>query len=196
MHLKRLTKPVKGIISVNEVKDHLCLTSNFTEQDKLIADYIEAVTDFVDGASGVLNRGLITQVWTMVQNDFSTVILIPLPPVISVDEIRYDDSAGVQQTLASSVYQTSYLGIDHRKAAVETQTGEVWPIVDDKLGTVEIDFTVGYGTQSTDLPGKVIQLVRFLVSSMFETRDITMAAAMKNPVYPMMVNNSKFWDAA
>lgn len=196
MQLKRITAPVKKIVTVNEVKDHLCLTADFKDQDDNLQIYIDAATSMLDGASGMLNRGLITQTWTGLLDRFPRVFVLPLPPVISVDAIRYFDTAEVEQTLATSVYQVSYLGVDDHPALVELQTGQVWPSTDPRLEAVEIDFTVGYGATQRDLPGKVRNLTFMLVADMYERREtVTTESVNDNPVYTTMINNAKFWGA-
>lgn len=196
MELRIKTEPARKIISVDQMKEHLCLPSDFTEQKTTIENYIDAATTFIDGASGVLNRGLITQTWTGVLNSFPAVFLLPLPPVQSVAEIRYTDQAGDAQILAANQYRLSYENIEHQKAIVEPEDGVSWPTVDDVFGAVEIDFVVGYGTKSSDLPNKVIQLVRFLVSDMYERREARVEGSFQdNPIFKSMLNNSKFWEA-
>ena len=197
MQLRLLTPPAKKIQTLEEAKEHLCLPQDFTEQNTAIISYIDAATSMIDGASGILNRGLITQTWTGVLDAFPAIFSLPLPPVQSVTEIRYTDTAGDSQTVGSANYRVSYTNMDFSRAFVEPVNGFSWPSIDNVLGAVEIDFVVGYGDDNDDLPQKVRQVHNFLVASQHEHRRslIEGLSVADNPIFQTMVNNAKYWEA-
>lgn len=193
MQWKLKTAPARKFLTVGQVKKHLCLTSDFTESDVSIEDYLNAAIAYVDGANGVLGRAIITQTWTAVLDAFPNVFEIHLPPVQSVLEIRYTDTTLDTQILSSALYNVSYLGFEHQPALVERVSGGTWPIVGNVLGGVEIDVVVGYGTTPASVPHNIKQLTRALISSMFEEKNTTIDGSVSdNPVYSNMIAQARY----
>ena len=118
MELKLKTAPAKPVLTVEQVKPHLCLTTDYTEQDSVIQDYIDSAVAEIDGIAGMLNRALITQSWTAVMDDFPSSIVLPLPPGQSVTSVKYYDSDGVLQTVSASNYLVTYANHEFRKMVV------------------------------------------------------------------------------
>ena len=67
------------------------------------------------------------------------------PPLISIDSIHYLDTSGTLQTLPSNFY-TSVPGFPGRVAPAY---GKIWPFTLPQVGSVQINYTCGYGTQTT-----------------------------------------------
>jgi uncharacterized phiE125 gp8 family phage protein len=191
------TAPTTPLFTLDQIKNHLCLTDDYIIQDANITDYGDAVTDYLDGNDGVLGRGLITQTYTMIINFFPNVIHVPLPPLQTVDEIRYLDTAGVQQILAASIYRVVYAGAVNRRAIITLAKDQSWPSVDIQIGAVEIDFTCGYGDSWNNIPPNTRQLALLLLGSLFETRDaeITGTSFDDNPAAKRAIVLAKFQEA-
>lgn len=191
------TAPATPLFTLDQIKGHLCLTDDFTESDATITDYGDAVTSYLDGNEGILRRGLITQSYTMIIDCFASAISIPMPPLQSVDEIRYLDSAGVQQILAASTYRVVYTGAVNRRALITLANDQSWPSVDTVIGAIEIDFTCGYGDNWNDIPANTRQLAKMLLASLFETREsqITNGSFSQNPVMQSAMAAARFQEA-
>lgn len=191
------TPSATPLFTLDQIKNHLCLTDDFAESDASITDMGDAVTDYLDGNDGVLGRGLITQTYTMIINFFPGVIHVPLPPLQTVDEIRYLDTAGDQQILASSVYRVVYAGAVNRKAIITLANNQSWPSTDTQIAAVEIDFTCGYGDSWNDIPPNTRQLALLLLGSLFETREaeITGTTFDDNPAAKRAIFLAKFPEA-
>lgn len=191
------TAPLIPLFTLDQIKNHLCLTDDFAESDASITDMGDAVTDYLDGNAGVLGRGLITQTYTMIINFFPDVIKVPLPPLQTVDEIRYLDTAGVQQILAASVYRVVYAGAVNRRAIITIANDQSWPSIDNQIGAVEIDFTCGYGDSWNDIPPNTRQLALLLLGSLFETREaeITGTSFDDNPAAKRAIVLAKYQEA-
>lgn len=151
MALQRITAPSVEPLTLEETKAHLRVTH--TDDDALIAIYIAAATSHVDGQYGFLGRALVRQTWELVLDAFPAVtnndgvIRIPLPPLLEVVSIKYDDSAGNEQTLGSTQYYADT--VSQPGWVVPITAG--WPTTIDAINAVRIRFTCGY-PPSNDSP--------------------------------------------
>lgn len=191
------TAPAIPLFTLDQIKSHLCLTDDFTASDALVSDMSDAVTDYLDGNNGVLGRGLITQTYTMIIDFFPHVIHVPLPPLQTVDEIRFLDTTGVQQILDASIYRVVYAGAVNRRAIITLANNQSWPSVDHQIGAVEIDFTCGYGDSWNDIPHNTRNLAMMLVASLFETRETEIKGTSfdDNPAFNRGITLAKYQEA-
>ncbi len=191
------TPPAIPLFTLDQIKNHLCLTDDFNESDALVSDMGDAVTDYLDGNDGILGRGLITQVYTLIINFFPCVIHIPLPPLQSVDEIRYLDTSGTQQILDPSIYRVVYTGAVNRRAIITLANNQTWPTTDTQIGAVEIDFTCGYGDSWNDIPPNTRSLAKMLLASLFETRETEIKGTSfdDNPAFNRAITLAKYQEA-
>ncbi len=104
MRLFRETSPAELPVSIFEARSHLRV--DHSEDDALIAGYIAAATDALDGRDGLLGRALVTQRWRLVLDAFPAgPIVLPLPPLRSVLSLSYNPlSGGSAVTLSPSTY--------------------------------------------------------------------------------------------
>lgn len=191
------TAPATPLFTLDQIKGHLCLTDDFTESDATITDYGDGVTSYLDGNAGVLGRGLITQTYTMIIDFFSSRISIPLPPLQTVDEIRYLDTAGVQQILDPSIYRVVYAGAVNRRALITLANNKSWPSIDNVIAAIEIDFTCGYGDSWNDIPANTRQLALMLLASQYETREAEIVGTIvaANPAMNRAIAIAKYQEA-
>lgn len=158
--LKRITAPT-AVVTLTDVKDHLRIDG--TAEDTLLQRYIDAATDAIEGPYGV---GVLlgSQQWEFYQDCFTNTIRLPLYPVISVDEIRYIDEGGTEQTLDTSVYQVDTVG---NPARIRVAYNESWPPTrSGDLNAVTVKFTGGYASVPEALRAAVI----LWVTHMYEIR--------------------------
>lgn len=78
-------------------------------------------------------------------NPLTRAIRLPIWPVISVETVKYYDSAGVQQTLVAG---TDYLThLTRMPALVYPTPGKFWKVTQfGRVGSVEVSFTAGLAT--------------------------------------------------
>ena len=196
MEIVSVTQPdtaeILNIVSVADLKLNMRLT-NSVEDDILEACILAAYDWLANPDNGWLNRSLITQefkatlpgwqkqVWYTDRDRGgpaqqwvpTTVIELPMPPLETVDSIKYrvDD---VLTTLATSEYvvTTSGFGKIHRAANV------TWPTtLDTHPEAVEIAFTAGYGDGAAvkaRCPG-IVQAIKLLAGDAFRNREDTYA---------------------
>lgn len=179
MALKRIVDPTVQPLTLEEVKAHLRVVDS--DEDDIIALYLQAATDYVDGESGFLGRCLVTQTWRLTLDSFPTnigdpkmAIKIPLPPLQSVTNVLYDNTAGVESTVSPNDY---FVDTESEPGWIAPVTGAAWPSTLDAINAVRIEFVAGYDP-TTDSPPNLAANVPFsikgalllIVGSMFEQR--------------------------
>jgi uncharacterized phiE125 gp8 family phage protein len=144
MALKLITAPAVNPISLVEAKAHLRV--DHSQEDTLIELFVKAATQ---NAEAFLGRALVTQTWELVLDSFPTEeVKIPLPPLQSVVSIKYDDSAGDEQTLATDQYVVDTAS--EPGWVVPLTAG--WPSTIDAINAVRIQFVAGYPPTSDSPP--------------------------------------------
>lgn len=168
------TSPTVEPISTVEAKEHARVDAN--GEDSLVDAIVTSARMRVEE---YLQRALIDTVFTMTLDDFGPNVAwwprsflagevrLPRNPVRSVDEIRYVDDSGVQQTLAASKYRVDKSSTVARVTPAYTET---WPTTRPVTNAVEIDFTAGYGASATDVPAPIRQAIKIIVSTQFDYR--------------------------
>src|SRR5262245_27210237 len=100
MALRLITPPASEPISLTLAKSHLRV--DHTDDDTLITAQIAGARFFAEKFTA---RAFITQTWELVIDQFPTnEIKIPLPPLQTVNHIKYDDAGGVEQTVNTGNY--------------------------------------------------------------------------------------------
>ena len=108
-------------------------------------------------------------------------ILIPGPPLQTIDSLTYLDENGVQQTLDPSLYQVDSI---NEPARVAPAANQMWPLTQISvrapiLNAVQIGFTAGYGDATDDggktslpptFPTGIVQAIRLLIGHWYENR--------------------------
>lgn len=178
MALTRVTAPTVTPLTLAEVKKHLRVSS--TDQDDLITIYLKAATDYVDGEWGFLGRCIVTQTWRLTIDEFPDgEIKLPLPPLQSVTSVKYDDSAGVEQTVSSSDY---YVDSASEPGWVVPVANVSWPTTLDAVNAVRIEYVAGYPADSSSPPDLTANIpfnikagLLLLIANMFEHREENIA---------------------
>jgi uncharacterized phiE125 gp8 family phage protein len=146
MALQRTIEPTVDPISLEEAKLHLHVTHS--DEDSLIAIYIRAARDWVEGPSGFLGRALVTQTWRLSLDSFPTAeIKIPLPPLQSVVGVFYDDPNGVEQTISPDDYY-----VDNQSEPGWVLPVVSWPTPLAAINSVRIDYVAGYAATADSPP--------------------------------------------
>lgn len=193
MAITIVTAPTVEPLTLAEVKDHLRV--EHSDEDSLIAIYIRAAREF---AESFLGRALVTQTWKLTLDEFPAAeIKIPLPPLQSVDTVKYYDGSGVLQTVASTDY---YVDAASEPGWVVPVT--VWPSTLDAINAVEIQFIAGYlpGTDSpidlaANIPFNIKAGLLLMIGNLYENREenVINAIAYKIPTgADMLFRRHKF----
>ncbi len=187
MTLERITPPTKIFLTLPEVKSHLRITSD--DEDAYVSQLSIGAEAHLDGYSGILGRALLTQIWEMRLPSFRhRRFNIPLPPLQSINSIKYLDLQGAEQLVSSSIYNVDTGGTSG--GTVELKDGQVWPsIVTQRQDAVRVRFTCGYGERS-DVPAPILSAALLIVGALYETRESSVIgkSVVDNPSVKMLIN--------
>jgi uncharacterized phiE125 gp8 family phage protein len=162
------TAPARAPISVGDVKAHARIDTD-ADADRYLPDLVNAAIARFDGPEGELGRALIAQTWVFRLSGFRTPIILPLPPLISVDEIAYTDPDGNSQILANSLYQV--VSDRLRPAHIIPAYNESWPATRVQPDGVSVTFTAGYGTAPEGVPADIRLAIMQTVATWYEHRE-------------------------
>ncbi len=177
------TAPANLAVTLAEAKDQLSIDSDdFQEQ---ITRLIKAATSSIEQK---LWRPLITQTLTLTLPGFpgDNTLPLPRPPIQSVPAIRYyaDDDAEDMTVLTAGDYRLFKAMFD--TPFVYMKKGRSWPKTADRPDAVEIDFVVGYGDASTDVPEDIRHAILLTVGHWWANREAvltgTIATTLPNGV--------------
>lgn len=166
-----------GVLSVAELKASQRIST--TSEDSLLEDLIVAAYDFFDGRTGWLNRALLTQQWRLALPAFSDRIEIPLPPLQSVDLIRYRRAADnawatLYEPAASPAVLSDILHVvsGDLVGRVERLHAKAWPATRIHPEAVEVTFTAGFGDASL-VPDGIKRAIAMLAGHYYRHREET-----------------------
>lgn len=163
-----VTPPAAEPVSLSEAKAHLRVTD--TGEDSLITSFIAAARGWVEDFT---QRALITQTWDYKLDAFVGTMEIPLPPLQSVTSIKYFDTAGVEQTLASTEYTVDTAA---ERGLVRLAYGKSWPATHVQANAVTIRFIAGYGAAAA-VPGTIKAACLLLLGELYARREHAIAGA-------------------
>lgn len=190
MSLVLVTPPVDFPVSIHELKMHLNL-ENVDHDDALLARYLASAVAELDGPEGWFGRALLTQTWDFKLDEFpGGAIEIPLPPLQSITSIKYFDSEGIEQTLASSVYQVVGVG-SSSPGKVQPAINASWPSAQSIPEAVTVRFVAGYGAAS-DVPAPIRRLLMLSVGDAYAHRE-TMPPGITIEHIPTDLNRYRVW---
>lgn len=159
---------IAPVLTLAEAKQHLKV--EVSTDDALIASYVKAATDELDGPDGWLGRALCTQQLLLTLDGFpGGEITFPLPPFQSLDGFSYLNSAGVATALSPSAYRVLDYADPVRIVPVY---GAAWPTTRGEPGAVSITYTAGFGDAGTDVPELIRQYIRLRIGQFYENREL------------------------
>lgn len=150
-----------------------------SDEDDLITALIAAATDYLDGWAGILGRCIVAQSWQHDSDGFERIMRLPLAPVSAITSVKYLDTAGDEQTVASSNYT---LHADARGAFVRFAASYGFPSVKSEGPAVSIVYVAGYET----VPPALAQAILLLVGHWYKNRE--QVTAGQSGALPMAVD--------
>jgi uncharacterized phiE125 gp8 family phage protein len=169
--LKLITPPPFEPLTLAEVKEYLRV--DHADEDATIARCFSAAVGYADGPDGFLQRALIDQEWELTLDAFPVrEIRIPLPPLLQIVNVFYDDAGGVQQILDPGGYSVDRVNEPGWIVPVGN-----WPATFNGINAVRIRYRAGYidASQSPnigDVPEDIKQALVLYASSLFDNRDV------------------------
>ena len=163
-----VTAPAVTPISLDEVKSQLRV--EHTDDNTLLTRLISVAIAMTD-VKGVLGQAMITQTWAqwLGPNPTKTVQLL-LGPVQSVSAVKYYDVDGVLQTDTLANY--SVFGVPS-KTTIEPKSGFNWPVTQERDDAIKIEYVIGYGDASTDVPETIRHALMLMIGHWYDNREQT-----------------------
>lgn len=174
MALTIVTEPASEPLTLAEVKDHLRLSETVgSAEDSVITYYQQTARRYCERFQ---NRAYIEQTWKLVITAFprQPYIEIPLPPLMSIDHVKYYGTGGTATTMTAANY---YVDTDAEPGRVHLQYGEVWPGATLRpVAGVEVQFVAGYGSAGSSVPDEIKQAINMFTGHLYENREATTPA--------------------
>tara|TARA_Y100000593_G_scaffold516_1_gene981 strand:+ start:805 stop:1266 length:462 start_codon:yes stop_codon:yes gene_type:complete len=113
------------------------------------------------------NQYFINTVVTQYSDNWKEFYSLYKSPVSSITHIKYYDKDDSLQTLAASNY---ILDDTYEPARIGIAVDGELPNVADRINAVQVKYTVGYGTASTDVPEGIRTAIILTVGNWYENR--------------------------
>lgn len=158
-----ITPPASEPVSLVAMKAYLRVSGS--EEDGVITELIRSARAHVERET---RRALISQKWRLYLDDwpFGRIIIVPMSPLIEVEEVAVYDAEGNRHVLPATDYQ-----VDKARAPARIRVRPGAGLSSQELNGIEVDVTLGYGTGETDVPESLRHSVRLLAAHWFEHRE-------------------------
>lgn len=171
-----VTPPAAEPLTLDEAKLHL--REDGTDQDDLIEALITATRMHAERRC---RRSLVQQTLELTLPSFpcdTDVILLPRPPLISVESVKYVDFAGNLQTVAAADYQVDTYSEPGKVKPVYLKW---WQPTRNDFNAVQVRYIAGYAPQqgspqplnylSANVPEGIKQWMRVRIAQLYEHRE-------------------------
>ena len=164
MKIELTTAPTDDAVGLAEMQEHSRVKTH--HEDAFMQRLLEGAQRV---AEGFLRRKLITQTWTQYFNWFEDPLELRFPPLVSVAStaVKYTDTDGETQTLASTVWET---GEENGIGVVRRKYDQVWPSTRGHEDAVWVAFACGYGDPE-DVPEPIKQAIRVHAAHFYRHRE-------------------------
>jgi len=165
MNFRLKTPAATEPVTVDEVKLYARVAHSV--EDTIIAEWIKAARKM---AEEYQFRSYIEQVYTLTYDDYPPRCFdIPMPPLISVDSIKYYDTDNTEYAFDSSNY---FVDLTSEVGRVSLNYNTYWPTtILRPVNGVVIEFTAGYGDEAADVPESVKNAIYIYCTHMYENRE-------------------------
>lgn len=187
MNWQVTTQPATEPVTLAEAKAHLRIDT--TADDTLIESLITAARQWCEDYE---RRAYVTQTITVKLDRFTNKIVLPKPKLQSVTSVKYIDTAGVEQTLSTDIYNVDTYREPGRITLAYNQS---WPTTRDDYNAVEIVYVAGYG-DAADVPDRVKCAIKLIVGHLYENRESTAPISIHEvPFTVTALLNDRSWMA-
>lgn len=180
MHLDVVTAPAAEPVLLAAAKTHLRVDGS--DENDLIAALIVAARQYVEDRCGI---ALITQTLKLSLDSFAEKIRLPRPPVASITQIEYVNTAGTVVTVLLAGNNLWRLGAGAMQSVVVPFFETTWPDTAAVPGAVQITYTAGYGAAGTAVPGAITQAMLLMIGHWYKNRE---AVSEEQFTVPMAVD--------
>lgn len=155
------TAPAAEPLTLAQAVSHCRAPTDGTDDDDLNAA-IAAARSHVESRTGTR---MVTQTVAVKTDRWADLANLPIAPVQSV-AITYQDTAGAEQTLATTVYEARLEGLE---PSVVLKSGQSWPATYPG-SLVTVTAVVGYGAAG-EQPADVLHVLRLIVGDFYAQRE-------------------------
>jgi uncharacterized phiE125 gp8 family phage protein len=173
MPLKLITAPDEEPVFLEEAKIFCRVDGD--DEDQLIEAIIIAAREMAEQRT---KRALITQIWDLSIDEFPSEIVLPYPPLQSVTYVKYVDTDGVLQTLASSNYTVD---IASEPGRIVPAYGITWPSTRCQINAVTVRFVCGY-LDAEAVPEAIKSWMKVQINTMSEFREEFISGTIIQPL--------------
>lgn len=163
MPARRISQPAAEPLTLEQAKLHLRV--DYNDDDELITDLITVARE---AAEDRLGRSLVSCVWRLTVDKFSPALVLPNPPCITVESVRYLDADGIERTLDAANYLVNTVA---EPACIVPAVGVTWPSTQDRINAVVVDYTAGYGDAAANVPKPITQWMKLAIGDMYDNRN-------------------------
>lgn len=152
-------------VGLSAIKAHLRVASELTDEDDLIAAYVAAAWEFAEALTW---RQLLTATLRLTLPAWECPLLLPKPPLVSVESVKYYDAENELQTWDAANYRV------HTTAGVSEihpVYGVSFPSLYPRGDAVQVEYVAGYGEAAADMPPSLLHAVKLLVGQYYEHRE-------------------------
>ena len=171
MALRLITDCTGELVTLDEVKAHLRLSTVGSDEDALLNTYIKAARK---QAENITKRSLLRQTWKVTMDDFpdsTAALYIPRSPISSTAAdvvITYlDQTSGDSTTLAATAYTVDAESIPAR---IFPSASNSWPSVFAVRNAISIQYEAGTSSISA-VDENVKTWIKLQVGSLYENRE-------------------------
>lgn len=164
-----LEGPTEDVVDLAATR--LFLRIDGTALDGEIGDLVAAVVSDIERMT---STRLADQVVELRADRFADLARLSIGPVMDVIEIRYQDATGVENSIASDVYETIGAGLD---MGIRASAGNAWPTARPVAGAITVQLRVGYGA---DLPASIAMAIKMEVRARFDGTPFNLFDAIVN----------------
>jgi uncharacterized phiE125 gp8 family phage protein len=163
MGLVLLEPPSAALVSLEEAQVHL--RSEIAEESALVTSLVAAATA---QAEAYCRRRFVTQRWRTSFDEFPAgALVLPFPPLASIEGVTYVDRDGVVQTLDPSAF---VVRAAETPGEIAPAYGTHWPSTRRDIDAVAVEFTCGYGEPDA-VPDSVKRAVLLIVGTLYAHRE-------------------------
>ena len=147
------TAPAAEPVTLNEIKTHLRISTDFTADDALLNGLITAAREW---AENQCRRSFVRRTYQLRMDHWPRELKLPRGPVTSLTSIT-----ALGSTVSSAIYETDLYDMPPR---VRPVFGQIWPTISTpQLNAIVVEYVAGYApgdTSPTDHAANVPSLVK------------------------------------
>lgn len=171
MGLVLLAAPAAPVVSLEEAQ--LQVRADSAIESGLLASLVEAATA---QAEAFCRRRFVTQRWRRTLDAFPAgAIVVPFPPLVSVESVKYLDADGVLQTVLAADYVARTA---ETPGEIVPAHGKTWPAPRGEMDAVGVEFTCGYGDPDA-VPAPIKRAILLVVGTLYANRETVAPVSMQ-----------------